>query len=486
MPRDEYARFLQTSLNPVSPIIGASGGTAGRSSQARKFRMPGYPLALVSTDVFQEGEDLHTFCDSVVHYGLSGSPVSIEQKTGRVDRVGSMVQRRLMALERSADEDEFIQVTFPHVKQSIEVLQVRQICHNLNAFIRSLHDVTANDNFSDDEINIEEALRLKEEVPDQILTELTSPYTPDVVEQNEFRAVNDVEKNDLRRTEEIEHIDRLINKMIKNDASVFMYGDLKQNAYDIPDDKTVVRLGSAKSSGELLLSLRRHADPHDYQLGNRASLLKLMSRISWSAFHRTIAIERVDANDCYQLYFDAEMLVGGPGLTQEAEINLLFERMDIKHDPAEYSTNLSSTVISCVESIHEDAIIGVDRSGGTKLRVEQEGGVTILVFEFGGAQVHRTQRVRLFTSNQRCIFISDATGPDYIRRLSPHDILRHTWLRNRRIDLVEFVIDSNNALVGRVVHPAHNMEWDEFIYCAYTLAVETDDLEYLLNQEDTH
>ena len=28
----------------------------------RQFRMPGFPLVLASTDVLQEGEDLHTFC----------------------------------------------------------------------------------------------------------------------------------------------------------------------------------------------------------------------------------------------------------------------------------------------------------------------------------------------------------------------------------------------------------------------------------------
>ena len=46
--QDEYPTFIRIKLNPVSPIIGASGGTSGRSSQARKFRMPGYPLALIS------------------------------------------------------------------------------------------------------------------------------------------------------------------------------------------------------------------------------------------------------------------------------------------------------------------------------------------------------------------------------------------------------------------------------------------------------
>ena len=87
---DQYRLYLARALNPVAPIMGATGDTSStRSAQARKFRMPGYPLALISTEVFQEGEDLHTFCDSVMHYGLSGSPVSIEQKIGRVDRVGS-------------------------------------------------------------------------------------------------------------------------------------------------------------------------------------------------------------------------------------------------------------------------------------------------------------------------------------------------------------------------------------------------------------
>jgi len=486
LQRDEYPRFLQSSLTPVSPVIGASGVTSGRSSQARKFRMPGYPLALISTDVFQEGEDLHTFCDSVVHYGLSGSPVSIEQKTGRVDRVGSMVQRRLMALERQAEEDEFIQVTFPYVKESIEVLQVRQICKNLNAFIESLHDVTSKGNFVIDNVNIDEGLKLKEEVPDQILTELKSPYTPTVVEQNEFHAIDFVGQNQLAREAEIEYILKLVNKKIEQQAASYKLSDLEQDAYEIPDGMTLVRLGSAKASGELLLSLKRHSIPHDCQLTDRPALLKLMQEISWRSFHRTIAIERPDIKDCYQLYFDAEMLVGGPELTQEAEIGRLFERINIEHDPENYKTELPGVIKACVDSIHEQTVIPVDRSQETRLRVLQESGVTTLLFELGGAQVHRTQRVQLYVSDERCIFISHATKQGYARKLVPKDIIRHTWLRNRYIDLVEFVVDSSAAIVGRVVHPAENMDWDEFIYCAYTLAVETDNLEYLLNQIDAH
>ena len=65
-------------------------------------------------------------------------------------------------------------------------------------------------------------------------------------------------------------------------------------------------------------------------------------------------------------------------------------------------------------------------------------------------------------------------------------MIKHTWIRNRHIDLVEFVMNPDWAIVGRVVHPIDDMRWEEFIYCAYTLAVETDRLEYLLNPTDVH
>ena len=66
------------------------------------------------------------------------------------------------------------------------------------------------------------------------------------------------------------------------------------------------------------------------------------------------------------------------------------------------------------------------------------------------------------------------------------DVIKHTWIRNRHIDIVEFVMDPDWAFVGRVVHAIDDLQWEEFIYCAYTLAVETDRLEYLLSQTDVH
>ncbi len=140
--------------------------------------MPGYPLVLVSTNVFQEGEDLHLFCDSVVHYGVSGSPVSIEQKNGRVDRVGSLAQRRLTR-EGFIDpeEDDLIQVSFPHVKESIERVQIRRLSENINRYMASLHEI-GNTVASDREEIAESEIADRTRIEPQIRDFLESPFDP--------------------------------------------------------------------------------------------------------------------------------------------------------------------------------------------------------------------------------------------------------------------------------------------------------------------
>ena len=43
--------------------------------------------------VMQEGLDLHHHCRRVVHHDLAWNPAQLEQRVGRVDRLGSLVQR---------------------------------------------------------------------------------------------------------------------------------------------------------------------------------------------------------------------------------------------------------------------------------------------------------------------------------------------------------------------------------------------------------
>jgi hypothetical protein len=133
----EAGRLLGNRLGSQQPIGGMFGQINPRL--VRQFRMPGYPFVLVTTDLLQEGEDLHTFCSSVHHYGISWMPSSLEQRVGRVDRVNSHAERRLTALKRAHLGDERIQVYYPHLRDTVEVLQVRRVLTRLDRFVHLMH-----------------------------------------------------------------------------------------------------------------------------------------------------------------------------------------------------------------------------------------------------------------------------------------------------------------------------------------------------------
>lgn len=139
------AKELVTSAGVVALLsqqrpVGGCWGGSDNQRLIRQFRMPGYPFALVATDVLQEGEDLHTFCSSVMHYGIAWTPSSMEQRTGRVDRVRSQTDRRLAQLTRPPDGEDCLQVYFPYLADTIEVLQVDRVLERMSTFLRLMHE----------------------------------------------------------------------------------------------------------------------------------------------------------------------------------------------------------------------------------------------------------------------------------------------------------------------------------------------------------
>lgn len=132
------AEIFGRGLQQQNPVGRMSGRVAGRI--VRQFRMPGFPLFLISTDILQEGEDLHTFCRSVIHYGITWTPSAMEQRTGRVDRIDSLLQRKLDGRERLPDPEEKIQVHYPHLEDTVERLQVRRVLRRLDRFHRLVHE----------------------------------------------------------------------------------------------------------------------------------------------------------------------------------------------------------------------------------------------------------------------------------------------------------------------------------------------------------
>jgi hypothetical protein len=144
-------------------MSGQVNGTA-----VKQFRTPTFPLVLISTDLLQEGEDLHTFCGEVHHYGIAWMPSSLEQRTGRVDRVNSLTERRLSRPGVKLGDDgrplplERLQVLYPFVSGTYEALQVQRVLERLNEHVRLLHEsfgrhVRATPTLDPNEVLVEDA-----------------------------------------------------------------------------------------------------------------------------------------------------------------------------------------------------------------------------------------------------------------------------------------------------------------------------------------
>lgn len=137
-PLAAVPRRLSDLLQAQQPTAGMWGTVSARL--VRQFRQPGYPFVLVTTDVLQEGEDLHTFCSRVQHYGISWTPSAMEQRVGRVDRVRSQTDRRFERLERHPEGHEKLQVFYPYLPDTVELLQVRRVLERTDTFLRLMHE----------------------------------------------------------------------------------------------------------------------------------------------------------------------------------------------------------------------------------------------------------------------------------------------------------------------------------------------------------
>lgn len=91
-------------------------GTTKRETRARlmrAFNTPFFPDIFVCSEVMGEGVDLQRFCRHVIHHDLAWNPSTIEQRTGRIDRLGCKAQGRqpivvyLPYLAGTADERQY-------------------------------------------------------------------------------------------------------------------------------------------------------------------------------------------------------------------------------------------------------------------------------------------------------------------------------------------------------------------------------------------
>lgn len=99
----------------VANVREATGRTKRetRARLMRAFNMPFFPEIFVCSEVMGEGVDLQRFCRHVIHHDLAWNPSNIEQRTGRIDRLGCRAEGRdsiavyLPYLAGTADERQF-------------------------------------------------------------------------------------------------------------------------------------------------------------------------------------------------------------------------------------------------------------------------------------------------------------------------------------------------------------------------------------------
>jgi ERCC4-related helicase len=99
------------------PNVRLANGEVERETRLRLlegFNTPFLPDILIASSVMGEGVDLHLNCRHVIHHDLDWNPSIIEQRTGRIDRIGSAAERAQAAvvvfepfLEGTQDEKMF-------------------------------------------------------------------------------------------------------------------------------------------------------------------------------------------------------------------------------------------------------------------------------------------------------------------------------------------------------------------------------------------
>lgn len=80
------------------------------------FNTPLYPMVLIANEVMQEGLDLQRSCCRVIHHDLPWNPAQLEQRVGRVDRLGGRIHKL-----RDKDPETRLEILYPLIQQTIDI-----------------------------------------------------------------------------------------------------------------------------------------------------------------------------------------------------------------------------------------------------------------------------------------------------------------------------------------------------------------------------
>lgn len=101
-----------------------------RISRCAAFNSPLLPDILVCTAIGSEGIDLHLNCDEIIHHDLPWNPARLEQRTGRIDRVGSLAER----LYRPEIRDHLLDIGIPFLAFDYDEFQFKTLLSRAQKF----------------------------------------------------------------------------------------------------------------------------------------------------------------------------------------------------------------------------------------------------------------------------------------------------------------------------------------------------------------
>lgn len=115
------------SVGKVGSVATLDGSTpaASRTGLCAAFNSPLLPDILICTAIGSEGIDLHRHCADIIHHDLPWNPAKIEQRIGRVDRVGSLAQM---------SDELFINIGIPFLAHNYEKHQYQKVYSRAQKF----------------------------------------------------------------------------------------------------------------------------------------------------------------------------------------------------------------------------------------------------------------------------------------------------------------------------------------------------------------
>ena len=431
---------IKLNIGRFDPVVGVSGDTGDKTLYARKFRLPGYPIVMIATDVMQEGVNLHTFCRSVTHYGLSGTPIHIEQKNGRVDRINSLTHRKIQKNTYKSLDDfnsEKIQVRFPFVRQSYESFQVRRLAINLNDYLESLHDIEIANN-ADDRVYLKKEFQDSSFIPKAYTKYLKTPFE---IADEQKNIPEKLFTNIKLKSDEVSKLIDLLSRHIENlfnksqDINKKLQDGKKIDLKNKDDKEFSIQLNPAKSNGEFLLEFSK--------IGDESSDL----------------IELLVGSDTYTKNEEE--------LTHEEEIlgavERLFAGINLNTKEKFYFQEIKS-IKNYWQDNHN---IPFDRASRTTFIFQEDS----IIFNIGNDRKHKIELYKIQICGREYILFYTRVGYS-----NGSEIIK-------QIDIVKFEQNDGN-IVGYVLHDLRHIQPKEFMYCAYLLAIESDLYEYQLSIKD--